>query len=273
MSNRAFLTTLAGPRGNALHQWLARNPGEPRLAWYPSAGADFRDLLYLHRDFREHWPGGQGEPAAPDLFLHTDYCVLGVHDFLDRPLVHEDHGCRITVEAIQELPPPGVPFHGELVAFGPNAATGRMVFVELEVWSDRLGQFRVPVVYAFVENAAFCARCLLWGGARVSHVVQVRYGHGLGGGRTGPEWVRRQLPRLGAEVFVTDEAEGNDGANEKVYARFPALIADPVESGAWPVLRQLPQSSWDGYGAVRWRRVPAGAGPGVRAPRRATRPG
>ena len=125
--------------------------------------------------------------------------MLGVLDFLDRPLVHEDHGCRITVEAIQELPPPGVPFHGELVAFDANHATGRMVFLELAVWSDRLGQFRVPVVYAFVENAAFCARCLLRGGARVSHVVQVRYGHGLGGGGRGrsgcgascPGWARR----------------------------------------------------------------------------------
>lgn len=273
MSNRAFLTYLAGPRWNALHAWLAAHPGEPRLAWYPSAGADFRDLLYLHRDYREHRPGLPGEPAAPDLFLHTDYCVLGVPDFLDQPLLHEDDRCRVTVERIQELPPPGVPFHGELVAFDANHATGRMVFLELAVWSDRLGQFRVPVVYAFVENAAFCARCLLRGGARVSHVVQVRYGHGLGGGRTGPEWVRRQLPRLGAEVFVTDAAEENDSANEKVYARFPALIADPVESAAWPVLRQLPQSSWDGYGAVRWRRVPPGVGPAFRAPRRATRPG
>ncbi len=72
---------------------------------------------------------------------------------------------------------------------------------------------------------------------------------------------------------MTDAAEENDSANEKVYARFPALIADPVESAAWPVLRQLPQSSWDGYGAVRWRRVPPGVGPAFRAPRRATRPG
>ena len=100
----------------------------------------------------------------------------------------------------------------------------------------------------------------------------MRYGQGLGGGRTGPEWVRRQLPRLGAEVFVTDEAEGNENANEKVYARFPELVAPKVETAAWPVFRQLPQASWDGYGAVRWRRVPPGPGPAVRVPRRAKRP-
>ena len=273
MSNRAFLTSLAGPRGNALHAWLAAHPGEPRLAWYPSAGADFRDLLYLHRDYREHRPGPPDEPAAPDFFLHTDYCVAGVPHFLDQPLLHLDEHCRIEVEVIQELPRLRVPFHPELVAFPANAATGRVVFLELSVWSHRLGQFRVPVVYAFGENAAFCAGCLLPGGARISHVVQVRYGHGLGGGRAGPEWVRRQLARLGTEVFVTDEAEGNDGLSEEVYGFFPGLDAPPVDSTAWPVLRQLPQASWDGYGAVRWRRVPPGAGPAVRAARRARRPG
>ena len=81
------------------------------------------------------------------------------------------------------------------------------------------------------------------------------------------------MPRLGTEVFVTDEAEENDGGNEEVYGLFPELVAPKVETAAWPVFRQLPPASWDGYGAVRWRRVPAGGGPGGRVARDAPRAG
>jgi hypothetical protein len=258
VSNRAFLASLAGPLGNPLHDWLADHWGEPRLAWYPSAGTDFRDVLYLHPDFRRHRPGAPDEPAAPDLYLHTDYCVAGADDFLDHPLIHQDSRCRITVRQIAELPRLNVPFHEELVAFGPSPVTGRVIFLVLEVESRHLARFRVPVVYAFVENAAFCAGCLLPGGARISHVVQVRYGHGLGGGRAGPEWVRRQLPRLGTEVFVTDGSDGHDFLNEEVCAHLPGLSAPPVDLKPWPVLRELPYKSWQGYGPVRWLRVPRG---------------
>ncbi|MFM9081386.1 MAG: hypothetical protein ACKOTE_14865 [Opitutaceae bacterium] len=258
MSARNLLSALAGRRPNALRRWLDAHPGEPRVAWYPSAGADLRDLLYLNAGFRAQRPARGEEPAAPDLFLHTDYCVAGADDFLDHRLVHLDDRTRITVTVIEELPRLRVPFHGEIVAFGRDRVTDRVVFLELEVVSHRLGVFRVPVVYAFVENAAFCARLLLPFAARISHVVQVCYGHGLGGGRAGPEWVRRQLGRLGAEVFVSDPHDDVDGLHEEVYRLFPELQAPPVETAGWEVIRELPHASWQGYGAVRWRRVPPG---------------
>lgn len=258
MAARDLLSALAGRRPNALRRWLENHPGEPRVAWYPSAGADLRDLLYLNAGFRVHCPARGEEPAAPDLFLHTDYCVAGADDFLDHRLVHLDERTRISVTVIEELPRLQLPFYGEIVAFGRNRVTDRVVFMELEVVSHRLGMFRVPVVYAFVENAAFCARALLPHAARISHVVQVCYGHGLGGGRAGPEWVRRQLGRLGAEVFVTDPHDVTDCYHEEVYGFFPELEAPLMNTVEWEAIRELPHASWGGYGSVKWRRVPPG---------------
>ena len=47
-----FLQSLNGHNRGALRNWLDRLDHEPRIAWYPSAGEDFRDLMYL-------------QPAAP----------------------------------------------------------------------------------------------------------------------------------------------------------------------------------------------------------------
>lgn len=68
-----FLKSLNGHNRGALRDWIDRLDREPRIAWYPSAGEDFRDLMYLHPRFRQRSPAMQPEPPAPDIFLHSDY--------------------------------------------------------------------------------------------------------------------------------------------------------------------------------------------------------
>ena len=49
--NRELLLNLNGNKTGQLKKFLDVFEGEPRIAWYPSAGEDFRPLLYLHPKF------------------------------------------------------------------------------------------------------------------------------------------------------------------------------------------------------------------------------
>lgn len=57
---------------------------------------------------------------------------------------------------------------------------------------------------------------------------------------------------------MTDGSDGHDFLSEEVCAHFPGLRAPPVDPAAWPVLRELPYESWQGYGPVSWLRMPRG---------------
>ncbi|WP_440138000.1 DUF7663 domain-containing protein [Tenacibaculum finnmarkense] len=46
----------------AFNALLERLPEEPNIAWYPSAGLDFKDLIEVNRT-----------SIIPDLHIHTDY--------------------------------------------------------------------------------------------------------------------------------------------------------------------------------------------------------
>lgn len=254
--SRELLESLAGRRNTHLSRWLAAHPGEPRVAWYPSAGTDLRDVLYLNPGYRTVNPPVIEEPDAPTVFVHTDYFIGDHSTFLDTPIVHRDDNTTIRVGDIEELPRLELPLHEDLVAFGPSVATHRVVFFTAHVDSHRLGRFTSPILYVFSENAAFCSECLLRHAARISHVVQVRYGHSLGGGRAAPGWIRGQLSRLGAEVFVTDTAHDGFCLHEAVLEHFPVLSGPDVDPADWPVIRRLPLAHWNGYGPVTWYRVP-----------------
>jgi len=45
--SRKFLEMLNGDRKGPFSRFLAKAGPEPAICWYPSAGQDFRDVLYL----------------------------------------------------------------------------------------------------------------------------------------------------------------------------------------------------------------------------------
>ncbi|MFM7758156.1 MAG: hypothetical protein ACKO6J_04405, partial [Crocinitomicaceae bacterium] len=76
-----------GNRRGLFKQFLASFSGNPRIAWYPSAGEDFRALMYLNDAFSLREPCKGIEPAAPDLFLYTDYFPWTFSQFLRTPIL------------------------------------------------------------------------------------------------------------------------------------------------------------------------------------------
>lgn len=256
--SKKMLLELNGSSRGAFHRWLRAFDGEPRIAWYPSAGEDFRDTLYLHREFAKHRPGSRPDPPAPDIFLHTDYFPWGSSTFLDTATVRDDGRTTIRVKSIEQLPHCVLPLDPEIVDFPQgSAATGRVVFLELSVTSDVLGTFTAPVVYAFVENAAFCAMRALPLGARFSHIVHVRYGGGLGGGgKSSGAWLPNILGRVQCEVFLTDGHLSVQSGDERVHSLYWSL-ARQVDRSELQRLRILPGRDWSDHGDITWSTVVA----------------
>ena len=255
-----LLKKLNGNKRGAFYRYLQGLEGTPRIAWYPSGGEDFRPLMLLSKEYSKKKPAKSGvkEPAAPELFLYTDYCPWTDSRFLDSFLVHYDPRTKVEVLNIEQLPDLDLPLDKGLVDFPEKSkVTGKVVFLEMKVTSKTLGELVWPVIYAFVENEAFAAKVLFPQKAKLSHIIQVRYGGGLGGAGTRGLWVRNVLKRLGCEVFVADDMarnveEGKD-EREKVVSIYPEL--GQKDQFGLKEFRSIPSESWSGHGEVTWNKV------------------
>lgn len=249
--SKQLLFALNGSRKGALHHWLSKFNGEPRVAWYPSAGVDFRDVLYLNKRFCEHSPAKATEPSPPDFFLHSDYFPWSTSTFLDSRFIHLDDRTCVTVKSIEELPRCDLPLDPKIVAFPKGShATGRVLFLEIEVSSNVLGSFSAPVIYVFAENSAFCAKRILPNSGKFSHIIHIRYGGGCGGGGySSGTWLLNILKPTGCECFVTDSHYGS--SDEQIYSIYPEL-AGPESTSDLDCIRELLSEGWSGHGNVSW---------------------
>lgn len=251
-----FLEEINGGKSGQFREWLTGRTEDPRICWYPSAGQDFRDLLYLSSAYSSEYPGERPDPEPPELFLHTDYFPWTGSSFLDTRTIHLDSSTKVTVESIEQLPRCELPLDEQIVDFPRGSiATGRVIFMWVLVESHQLGERRVPVVYAFVENAAFCSRIMLPGEARISHLVHVRYGGGCGGGgQTTGAWMLSVLDRLGVECLVTD-GHLHDGRGEpRVRELFPELSGE-FDRDRLLNIRTVDSAAWSNHGDVNWYKV------------------
>lgn len=252
--SRRLLEALNGDHRGQFSRWLSDMPGEPRIAWYPSAGEDFRDLLYLHPQYAIRNRAVRKEDVGlPDIYLHTDYFPWSTSTFLDVKTVHSDSRTIVSIESMEELPRCDLPVDRRIVHFPEGSlATGRVVFLQVRIVSDVLGIFTRPLIYVFAENAAFCAQRVLSLDGRFSHVIHVRYGGGCGGGGSSSgQWLRNVLRRMQCEAYLSDGNYYDDGI---VIKRFPELGPQEKESVLTPI-RTIPSQSWSGHGNVVWNLV------------------
>jgi hypothetical protein len=251
-----LLEVLTGRRAQSFAA-IRRVGASPRVAWYPTAGTDFRDLLYLGAEYQRlspPTPPPPAEPAAPDLYLHTDYLPPS---FLNQQTLVDDGRTTVRVEEIRELPRLNLPVEPGLVVFPGGANAGRVILLDLAVHSDVLGEFRRTVIYGIVENAAFCARVLLPSRTPVTHLVRVRHGGGCGGGgRASGMWLDEMARSLRCQVIVADGTDRAQEADEAVFEIFPSLSGARASPPDLREIRRIPGSLWSGHGDVRWL-VPA----------------
>ena len=259
--SRQLLEALNGTNRGPLRNWLDRHEGEPRVAWYPSAGSDWRDLVYLGPQNAGRQPGRPEDASEPDLFLRTDFRVNPRSRWLEQDVLYQDASTEIRVLVREELPRCRLPLDWELVCLEPSPADyGRVVFMEVAVRSRIAGDYTVLVVYAVSENTAFCAHRLKPCAARISHLVAVCYGHLEGGSRADPAWLQSVMPWLGVETLISDTLPTYGVANEeKVFRMFPELMS--VEHLGFEerydlrLLHTFDGAEWSGYETVRWWRL------------------
>ncbi len=253
--SRKLLNEINGHRDTRFSQWLSKHEGNLRIAWYPSAGQDFRDLLFLSPQYRAANPIPEGveEPDCPNLYLHTDYSPSSTPGFLDAPTLHNDGRTAIKIQSMEELGRCNL--DRDIVAFPDRAIDAvRTVFMEVEVRSNWLGTFNAAVLYVFARNEAFCAQRMLAHDARVSHVIHVRYGNSFGGADASGIWLKNILRRFRCEYFINDGQFTHERGAAPVYALFPELQR-PEETGPTQVLRTVPSSAWSGCGDVSWEKL------------------
>jgi len=251
--SKKFLYSLNGNANGRFRRYLDSIQGEPRIAWYPSAGTDFRPLLYLHPGFAEISKPSYPEPMPPDIFLFSDYFPWKESDFLDTTKIYFDDRTEVRVRGIEELPSVNLNLDKQIVDFPEGSdATGRVVFLDVNISSAILGEFTFPVLYVFIENESFCANKILPMHGQISHVIHVRYGGGAGGGgKSTGRWLLNILKQIGCEVFIHDGHFFMQDGDEAAMAMYPAL-AGPCIPPLSETIRVIKSEAWSNYGVVCW---------------------
>jgi hypothetical protein len=252
-----LLYHLNGENRGAFYDWLQSQSDAPRIAWYPSAGSDYRDLLYLSEQYATKDPAGAEEPAAPTFFIHTDHGSFFDEQAFSSAELYKDYRTTVEVKTLEELPRCVIdPACGIVDASRDDSLTGRVVFMEIEVRSRALGLIKAPVVYAFCENEGFCAKVLLPLKSKISHIVQVRYGAGMGsGGWAAGIWLWNVMERLGSEVYVGDGDRRRESGDLVAYERYPDLRGSERQVLNVEIRRLHTKGwhrPWDGFGEIRW---------------------
>lgn len=248
--------------------------GEPRLCWYPSAGRDLRDLFYLSQEYYRHNPlmgdGAGRVEAVPDLFIHTDYWADDDLWFAEETeegreiatgaVIFQDRKTTIHIRGIERLADLPLKRSPALVVF-PDGGTlsDRVYFLDLEVTSGDVS-IRAHVLYAFVENVAFCRDVLLPSGARVAEVIHNRFGGGFGGGHARGGWLLHVVNALHCETFITDgrhlEWSGGDAAAMSMLAGSQHYRRTDMVPAIGQPLREINGRLWSDYGdKVAWYNV------------------
>ncbi len=254
MSKKLLLDLNSG-RNGLFKSFIDGLRNEPRICWYPSAGEDFRALMYLSEKYiLELNPSSEEEPLPPDIFVFTDYYPWSPSTFLDNRTIYADSRTSVYIKDLEELPKTNLKLHKELVDFPEGSiVTGRTIFMNIVIDSNRLEKITYPVLYCFAENEEFYLKKIQANKGIITHVVHVRYGGGLGGGgRASGAWIVNALEKIGCEIFITDRhhhfQDGDYFAMD--YCSLPKNVNLNMRE-----IRKIYSEKWSSHGDVVFYKV------------------
>ncbi len=179
---------------------LASNLHRNRVAWYPSAGTDFRPLLYLHPDFQS-----QCNVPNPDVYLFSDCSDDASEKLLNNGVLFEDSRTRLTALSVELIGVLNLSVRPELVHFSnPHPRRNHVYKINVQIESTKLRPSTATVYYAFCENTAL-ANYLIQHRMRVSHLIRVRYGDSFGGSAASGVWFMNATEALRTEFLISDK--------------------------------------------------------------------
>ena len=223
------------------------------IGWYMSAGLDFREMMYLSKEYSKHL--GWNEGIFPGCFLLTD--IIGEYYF-DKKLgeilkgetvLFKDDKTLVIAKNGEELQSLEFPGYREGIVIA-DSYMGRVITADIEIESSVLGHLSTKLVYVITENTAFMFDFLLKEHIRIDYLIHVRYGMARSSGM----FVKPYLKELGTRYFISD---WNDPSEED-YAVFETY-KDKFEGKQDVKLLDtglfVPSYRWSWSGDVHWYRV------------------
>lgn len=241
------------------------------VCWYPSAGSDFRALLFLSDWYYKKFdvPTDEGQ-VLPDLFVMTDYLGLGsfyaeesfwgdayeqIGNGYCEPgscllhVAYENTSTDIVVTRYEKLRNMSLPYDYRLDCREEPEAYNSAFLIEVEVVSrayDEIHRYETSVLYAAAENRMFADRIVSRYGLKMEYLVIMNYGAGCGGGnKIGFEWMFDEYKDLGIRYVVS-----NHGVR--------SCLAEYGTAGDYPELRAIywvDGVKWTRGNTVVWYRV------------------
>ena len=159
-----LLQLLDNRRSVQFTEFVSSLEHEARIAWYPSAGTDFRALFYLNDVFLSANPTIEGEdPKEPDIFLYTDYAMT--NDRFNHILfhggetvIHDDGRSTVTLSDIADFGRIDFDSYPDYQLTEKNAHFfNRVFFFNVTIESSEFGSITKPVLYAFCCNEQICS--------------------------------------------------------------------------------------------------------------------
>ena len=175
---------------------------EGRICYYPSAGSDFRPVIYqqlagmmklgfvdergdILRPGSE--PGESSKYAPPDLWILSDFRGDDLPNWQETNLVHRDERVEIQLHGHTEIYPQRMDLQRTpsraYTSLSPTEMTGRVFYLRLALMNTTIGTIETDVLYFCVENVNLIRSWLLRKHIPLTHLVWVRDGSGFGGGR------------------------------------------------------------------------------------------
>ncbi len=211
-----------------------------RCVWYPSAGGDFRDIMFLSGKY-------PGIDVEPELFIHTD-CDASFMFYKKDFIVYQDE--RTTVRAVRlqnfERLHPVQEFADFQCAKTYN---GRTALFQISIDSDTFGHIERKLLYAVCENEWFAGNIFVPQRIPIDTICRIRYGNGFGGALNDGSWLISAMNVLKTKNFFSDPEINLAVPTADVLDRYPCMNVPPVKFQPGLV---IPSSLWSYSGDVTW---------------------
>ena len=265
------------------------------ICWYPSAGGDFRPLLYLSDEFYNNYSGKsdrfekcypKDNRIKPDLFICSDYfphfysrygyrCdveMLKDNDqwkkvkylYNDDHYMYNDDDCKRTNIRVTNI----IRFSGVVKGFEEKFADdnevadnyGSAFLMNVMVkskWYGSESKWWTDVLYILGENTNVAKEVLLSSGCPIETIVQVRYGEAMGGGSAlKGNWIKRLFPALHTRLWIANANYVYDDSDSDYETHKEYFDQFPMSDiPQMEKIYEVDEKLWSDYYPVYWNLI------------------
>lgn len=239
------------------------------ICWYPSAGKDFRPLLFISDWYykKNKVPRDDGQ-EFPDLFIFTDLCglfdsygdtsCLGVAYYQLKEgfcepgsnllrISYKNSSTEIIVKKHERLRDLNLPFKQEYANFDKASDYNSSLLLDVEIVSrinDVINRYETSILYEAALNEFFAENFLIPNRIKTEYQVIVAYG-GFGGGHYGPQWILQKYREFGTKYLI-----GNDYGWNHMSEDYPDNPAPHFDMLYW-----IDGEQWSKGSPVVWYKL------------------